>query len=88
MIRDNQINGLLDASKHNLVAGFIINFRNKDNDTLFISIENFHKMMGSVNKKSFNLKDLYDYAAIKIRNVRKRTRYTYDVQELVNTLKA
>lgn len=88
MIRDNQINGLLDAGKHNLVAGFIINFRNKDNDTLFISIENFYNMIGSVNKKSFNLKDLYDHAAIKIHNIKKRTRYTYDVQELVNKLKA
>ena len=39
MIRQTQIDGLLEASKHNLVAGLILNYRNENNDTFFIAIE-------------------------------------------------
>lgn len=60
MIRDNQVQGLLNASTHALIAGFLINFRNTNNDTFFISINNFNKMRECVNKKSFNIKDLTD----------------------------
>ena len=31
MIRNNQIEGLQEASKHNLVAGILVNFRNENN---------------------------------------------------------
>lgn len=86
MIRQNQIDGLLEASKHNLVAGFILNFRNENNDTFFMHIDKFIKMINSLNKKSFNVKDLYEYGAIKIENIKKRTRYTYMMQNLINEI--
>ena len=41
MIRQNQIDGLLEASKHNLVAGLIVNYRNDNNDTFFILIDDY-----------------------------------------------
>lgn len=86
MVRDNQIKGLKEASEHDLVAGFLINFRNKDNDTFFVLIDEFLDMIGSINKKSFNIKDLENIGAIKIENNKKRTRYTYNIQKMINEL--
>ena len=86
MIRNNQIEGLQEASKHNLVAGILVNFRNENNDTFFILIDEFIDMMNSINKKSFNIKDLESIGATRVENTKKRTRYTYDIEKLVNEL--
>ena len=86
MIRQNQIDGLLEANKHNLVAGLIINFRNENNDTFFITIDEFIDMTSSLNKKSFNVKDLESIGAIRIESTKKRTRYTYNIKKLVGEL--
>ena len=83
MIRQNQVDGLLEASKHNLVAGLILNYRNENNDTFFIAIEDFVDMIGSINKKSFNIKDLENYGATRIECFKKRTRYTYNMERLI-----
>ena len=83
MIRQNQIDGLLEASKHNLVAGLIINFRNEYNDTFFITIDEFVDMTSSLNKKSFNVKDLESIGAIRIESTKKRTRHTYNIENLI-----
>ena len=83
MIRNNQIEGLQEASKHNLVAGFIVNFRNKNNDTYFIEICDFNNMMNEIQKKSFNVKDLEEYNAIYIESKLKKVNYSYDVQNFV-----
>ena len=87
MIRDNQIKSLQEASKHNLVAGFICNFRNENNDTFFIGIRDFVKMMENINKKSFNINDLKNNNAIYIDSKKKRTRYTYNIQKFVSMSK-
>lgn len=87
MVRDNQIKGLVDASKHNLIAGILINFRNDTNNTYFISIDNYVKMVNDINKKSFNIKDLLANNAIEIYSSKKRTRHTYDIQEMINKMK-
>ena len=84
MIRENQIKMLKDASAHNLIAGFICNFRNKNNETFFIEIGDFCDMMENINKKSFNINDLKNNNAIQINSRKKRTRYTYDIQKFVN----
>ena len=86
MIRQNQIDGLLEASKHNLVAGLIINFRNEYNDTFFITIDEFVDMTSSLNKKSFNVKDLESIGAIRIESTKKRTRYTYNISDLIKEI--
>ena len=86
MIRQNQIDGLLEASKHNLVAGLIINFRNENNDTFFILIDEFIDMMNSINKKSFNIKDLESIGATRVESTKKRIRYTYNIEKLVGEL--
>lgn len=86
MIRENQINGLLEASKHNLVAGMLINFRNENNDTFFITIDEFINMMNSINKKSFNIKDLESIGAIRVGSIKKRTRYIYNISNLIKQI--
>lgn len=86
MIRDSQINGLKDARNHMLVAGFLINFRNEKNDTYFIVINKFLNMINVIKKKSFNIKDLESFGAIRIESIKKRTRYTYNIQKMFNEL--
>lgn len=83
MLRENQIKGLLDASSHNLIAGLLINFRNNKNDTFFITIDKFVDMMKSLNKKSFNIKDLESNNATRIISYKKRTRYRYDIDSFI-----
>lgn len=86
MIRDSQIKGLQEASKHDLVTGILVNFRNENNDTFFILINEFVDMMDSINKKSFNIKDLESIGATRIKSAKKRTRYKYDIQDMINKL--
>lgn len=86
MIRDNQLKGLQEASIHNLVAGILVNFRNENNDTFFIKIGDFINMMNLINKKSFNIKDLENIGATRIKSKKKRTRYKYDIQDMINKL--
>lgn len=86
MLRQNQIDGLLNASKHNLIAGLILNFRNECNNTFFLSINNYVSMMKNINKKSFNIKDLEKHEAIKIDSEKKRTRYRYNIKKLIGEI--
>lgn len=84
MIKENQIDGLLSADKHNLISCFIFNFREKNNDTFFMYIQDFEKMKKELLKKSFNTSDLIQYNAIKIDYQKKRTRYKYDIEKMIN----
>ena len=86
MIRQNQIDGLLDADNHKLIAGIITNFRNKNNDTFFIAIKDFINMINNIYKKSFNVKDLENNNAIRIYSNKKRTRYKYDISRFVKEI--
>ena len=86
MLRKNQINGLQEASKHVLVAGLLINFRNEKNDTFFLLIDKYFKMMESINKKSFNIKDLENIGAIRVESTKKRTRYRYNIKKMIGEL--
>ena len=86
MLRENQIKGLLDANKHNLIAGLLLNFRNENNDTFFLSIDRFLEMINKLGKKSLNVKDLENNNAVKIENHKKRTRYKYDIYKLMGDL--
>ena len=86
MIRENQIEGLKDASKHNLIAGLLVNFRNEHNDTFFILIDKYLKMMEYLNKKSFNIHDLENIGATRIESEKKRTRYRYNINKMIKEL--
>lgn len=86
MIRDNQIEGLKDASRHQLVSGLLVNFRNEKNDTFFILIDKYLDMMKSLNKKSFNIHDLENIGATRIESDKKRTRYRYNISKMIKEL--
>ena len=55
MIRDNQIKELTEASKYNLIAGLIFNYREKNNATYFMLMDDFNEMTSKIDKKSFNI---------------------------------
>lgn len=86
MIRENQVIGLKEASKHNLVAGILINFRNENNDTFFMLIEEYLELVNEIHKKSFNISDLEKAGITRIQSERKRTRYRYNINKMVEEL--
>lgn len=87
MIKKNQILGLQDAAKHELFAGFVINFRSCENRTFFIAINDFLRFSNDTDKKSINMNDVIEYGGIEIVNTKLRTRHRYNINELINDLK-
>ena len=86
MIRDNQKKGLVEASQHCLVAGLLLNFRNENNDTFFITINDYVSMIDSISKKSFNIKDLMENGAVRIDCEKKRSRWKYNIGKFVKQM--
>lgn len=86
MIRENQIKGLIEAGKHCLVAGLLINFRNANNDTFFIRIDDYVAMVENIDKKSFNIKDLMENGAVRLDCEKKRSRWKYNIEKFVNEI--
>lgn len=88
MIHKHQILGLNQCSDYdNVVPCFILNFRNEglnEQRTYFMHIDNFMQMIATINKKSFDEIDLIQNGAIKINGQRKRTRYTWDMDEFLS----
>lgn len=90
MIKLHQINSLTNLSLHEGVfAGFVLNFREKENleeDTYFLSIQNFLKFKEATQKKSINKLDVVQYGGVKINQTLKRTQYIYHVDELLKKI--
>lgn len=91
MIHKHQLEKLLEFSKYNGVkSGLLLNFRTEENNlqrTYYISIQNFLDMCKKINKKSVNEIDLLNVGkAIKINGLKKRTRYVWDINELLDNL--
>lgn len=85
MIRKCQITGLEKWSKYNAVFGFVINFRDKENNTYFVDIREFLKYTSSpFSKKSINRNDILKMNPIKIDSFLKRTNYRYDIEKFLN----
>lgn len=84
MIHKHQINGLQEMSQINgVVAGFVFNFRNekeKIETTQFQDVWDFFDMIESLDKKSFNEKDLLNQNPIQIYGKKKRVNYTWDME--------
>lgn len=91
MIHKHQILSLLDFSKYDgCKAGFLLNFRTEESNeqrTYYISSYNFVKMCEKINKKSFNELDLLtDGNAIKVNGLKKRSRYLWDINGLLDKI--
>lgn len=90
MIKFHQINSLNKMSEYDgIVAGFFFNFRHFEGEenyletTYFQKIEDFQNMMKNINKKSFNELDLLTNNATKISGSKKRTRYSWNIDEFL-----
>ena len=82
-IHFHQAEGLNQINKYDhTVCGFVVNFR-KVEETYFIPIEVYNKIIEEIPKKSFNVKDLANYDVVRINAIKKRTRYTYCVEEFM-----
>ena len=91
MIHKHQLEKLLEFSKYNGVkAGLLLNFRTDDTKTqrsYYISIQNFLDMCKKIDKKSVNEIDLLTIGrAIKVNGLKKRSRYTWNINELLDSL--
>ena len=91
MIHKHQLEKLLEFSKYNGVkAGLLLNFRTEETNsqrTYYIYIQDFLNMCGKINKKSINEIDLINVGnAIKVDGVKKRTRYMWNINQLLDRL--
>lgn len=91
MIHKHQQEKLLEFSKYDGVkSGLMLNFRTEETGiqrTYYISIENFLDMCKKLNKKSVNEIDLLTIGkAIKVNGSKKRIRYSWDINELLDSL--
>lgn len=89
MIHAHQINSLINMSQYDGVhAGFVFNFRIEnedtsliDEDTYYMSIQNFNNFLASCDKKSINKLDIVQNGGIIIPSNKKRVLFTYGVKE-------
>ena len=91
MIHKHQLESLLEFSKYDGVkAGLLLNFRTDETKiqrTYYISIQNFLDMFQKINKKSVNEIDLLSIGkAIKVNGIKKRSRYIWNINELLDKL--
>ena len=86
VIHRHQIDGLLSWDKYNgITCGFIIEFR-KMEITIFLDIKDLQSLINTIDKKSFNIKDLdtHNIPYFIIPQQIKRTRYTYDIDSFLS----
>lgn len=91
MIHKHQLEKLLEFSKYDGVkAGLLLNFRTDETKiqrTYYISIQNFLDICKKTNKKSVNEIDLISIGkAIKVNGTKKRSRYIWNINELLDSL--
>jgi penicillin-binding protein-related factor A (putative recombinase) len=99
IIKKHQILALEDAAKYDgIIAGFIFNFREYENFTCFVHIKDFleikylseneikeHRFKSKLNKSSIGL-DICKEVGIEIRNVKKKVKYRYYINSLLDSL--
>lgn len=90
MIHRHQLEKLLEFSNYNGVkSGLLLNFRTEETNmqrTYYISIQNFLDMCQKLNKKSVNEIDLLSVGnAVKVNGVKKRSRYLWDINNLLDS---
>jgi penicillin-binding protein-related factor A (putative recombinase) len=95
IIKQHQIDNLTEAASHDgIISGFIFNFRDYDNATYFVHIEQFNKYKSiaesetkdhkyvKMNKSSIPL-EVCEQIGIKINNYKVRTNYHYYVKDFI-----
>lgn len=98
IIKPHQITALTKAATYeDVIAGFLINFREYDNQTFFVHIDDFntyrniaennlnHNYQSKVNEKSIPL-GICKEIGVEVFSIKKRTRYTYGMKKLFEEL--
>lgn len=85
MIHRHQILGLAELDKYeNINAGFVLNFRDEDNERCFyIDINTVLHLLNDLSIKSISLKALTEIG-IEIDTIKHRTKYTYDINKFLS----
>ena len=84
IIHHHQIESLNKfATYPNVISGFLLDFRKSDN-TYFLLIDDFDRMINHITKKSFNEEDMLKWCnPIKIEKKKLKVNYRYDVQRFL-----
>lgn len=84
VIHHYQIESLRKFSEYpKVVSGFLLDFRKSDN-TYFLSIDDFLKMISKISKKSFSEKDMIEHCSpILIGKKKLKVNYRYDIEKLL-----
>lgn len=99
IIKKHQIQALSDAVKYEgLIAGFIFNFRESDNFTVFVHINDFlhikylsenqikdHTYKSKLNKSSIGI-DICKEVGIEVKHMKKKVRNRYYIKSLLDEL--
>lgn len=85
-IKRNQILGLQKWSKYLINCGFILNFRNKQNRTFFVSIDDFLDYTSTLNKKSINMDDVLNMNPVEIESKLMRTNFKYNIDNFLKRI--
>lgn len=85
-IKRNQILGLQKWSKYLINCGFILNFRNKQNRTFFVSIDDFLDYTSTLNKKSINMDDVLKMNPVEIESKLMRTNFKYNIDNFLRRI--
>jgi len=91
MLKDHQVRSLMDASKkEGVIAGFIVNFRERvlktksePHEVFFIHINDFLKFAKKSKKSTLNREDSVEIG-IAIKSKKKKINYTYEIDRFVN----
>ena len=85
-ILKSQILGLQSWSKYWMNCGFVFNFRNKENRTFYVMIDEFLDYTNQLDKKSITMNDVLQMNPIEIKNEIKRTHYRYHIDEFLKDI--
>lgn len=91
IIGKKQILGLKKWSeKHKGIFGFIINFRNSENETFFVSISDFLSFTDKFSKPRISIRDIVEMGGVRISSKKAKVNYKYDMdtffKEMAETL--
>ncbi len=87
IIKEYQIESLIDATNYKyVIPGFLFNFRNCDNYTVFLHINDFVEFRKKQERKSIPINYCKE-KGIEINNHLKRTNYFYNIEKFVNEAK-
>ena len=85
IVHHYQIKSLKDFAQYKrVISGLVLDFRSSDN-TYFLNIDQWDKFISHIEKKSFNEKDLLEYASpILIHKEKLKVNYRYDLESFLD----